>query len=374
MLNQTLIGFIKKELRQTVRDPRMRALLIAGPLIQLTLFGYALSTEIKHIRLAVIASPDDTMARAVEARAYAGKWFIPAKFPPDADPYQMLLAGKADAVFIAPPEGLGRSLSRQGAGAESAQLLIDATNSTKAQSVQNYFNAVLQAGLKEKGRGLSGQAPHIDFSVRMLYNPSMETTYFMVPGVLAMLLLLVTMTLTSSSITREKELGTFETLISAPVSRWEIILGKTLPYVFIGLLDMPLIIIFARVVFGVPVASTQWWWQLPLGGLVFICATVGIGTLISTAARNQQQAMMSGFFITFPAQMLSGIMYPLDNMPFWIYWITYLNPLRYFVTLMRNITLKGGDLVVFWMNVWPMALIAILTVGISFYRFRQRLN
>jgi ABC-2 type transport system permease protein len=202
----------------------------------------------------------------------------------------------------------------------------------------------------------------------------MDTSYFMVPGILAMLLLLVTMTLTSSSITREKELGTFETLIAAPVARWEIILGKTLPYVFLGLLDMPLILIFARVVFGVPMSSPMWWWQIPFGGLVFICATVGVGTLISTAARTQQQAMMTGFFVTFPAQMLSGIMYPLDNMPLPIYFLTFLNPLRYFVAMIRNITLKGGDNVVFWMNVWPMALIAIFTVGFSFYRFRQRLN
>jgi ABC-2 type transport system permease protein len=111
-----------------------------------------------------------------------------------------------------------------------------------------------------------------------------------------------------------------------------------------------------------------------LGGLVFICSTVGIGTLISTAAKNQQQAMMSGFFFTFPAQMLSGIMYPLENMPLSIRWISWLNPLKYFVTLMRNITLKGGDPVVFWGNLWPMALIAAVSVGIAFYRFRQRLN
>jgi ABC-2 type transport system permease protein len=400
-LNLTLVGFIKKELSQTLRDPRMRSLLIMAPMIQMTLFGYALSNEVRNIRLAVFAAPDDLLAQSIERRCYASKWFIPARtlsphwgelgadlahgrfsdiakaeswtvpLALTGDPFELVLAGKADAVFVAPPEGVEHAVARGEAGRDSVQLLVDATNSTKAQSVQSYFNAILQDEMSER-YGIS--PPGIDMKVRMLYNPSMDTSFFMVPGILAMLLLLVTMTLTSSSITREKELGTFETLISAPVARWEIILGKTLPYVFLGLLDMPLILIFARVVFGVPMASPMWWWQLPVGGLTFICATVGVGTLISTVCRTQQQAMMIGFFVTFPAQMLSGIMYPLQNMPAFIYWLTFFNPLRYFVTLMRNITLKGGDEVVFWMNIWPMALIAVLAVSIAFSRFRERLN
>jgi ABC-2 type transport system permease protein len=404
ILNRTLMGFIKKELNQTLRDPRMRSLLIMAPIIQMTLFGYALSNEVRNIRLAVFAEPLDHMAKAIEIRCYASKWFVPAThFAPNwhnlgqavkhgdlqsltnsnnwneplslgGDPFALVLAGKADAVLVAPAGGIEKAIARGADAKESVQLLVDATNSVRAQSVQAYFNSVLQAEFADRYGTAGVVQPGIDLSVRMLYNPSMDTSYFMVPGILAMLLLLVTMTLTSSSITREKELGTFETLISAPIARWEVILGKTLPYVFLGLLDMPLILIFARVVFGVPMSSPMWWWQIPVGGLVFICATVGVGTLISTAARTQQQAMMTGFFVTFPAQMLSGIMYPLENMPLPIYALTFLNPLRYFVAMIRNITLKGGDNVVFWMNVWPMALIAIFTVGFSFYRFRQRLN
>jgi ABC-2 type transport system permease protein len=399
--NKTLLGFLKKELSQTLRDSRMRSLLIMAPIIQMTLFGYALSTEVRNIRLAVFASPDDRMAQAVERRCYASQWFIPATtFSPSwgllgrslasgrfgdlvdshlwtqplakgSDPYALVLAGKADAVVVAPADGMEAAAARGAEGRDGVQLLVDATNSTKAQSVQNYFNSIMRDEMKER-YGL--QQPGIDLSVRMLYNPSMDTSYFMVPGILAMLLLLVTMTLTSSSITREKEMGTFETLISAPVARWEIILGKTLPYVILGVLDMPLILLFARLVFGVPMASPLWYLQLPLGGLTFICATVGCGTLISTIARTQQQAMMVGFFVTFPAQMLSGIMYPLDNMPAPIYVLTYINPLRYFVTLMRNITLKGGDNVVFWMNIWPMALIALIAVTIAYSRFKETLN
>ncbi len=368
-MNLTLRGFIKKELWQALRDPRMRALLFVAPIIQMTMFGYALSNEVRNLRLAAYIQQGDAQGGRLRDRLLASGLFIPARGA-DPDPYQAVLAGQADAALVPPPGGFKRALAR---GGGEFQLLIDASNATRARSVENYFNAVWQAEMREQSGG-QAPPPRLELSVRMLYNPSMETSYFMVPGILAMLLLLVTMTLTSSSITKEKELGTFETLIAAPVAKWEIILGKTLPYVILGMLDIPIIMLFARVIFGVPMRADYWWWQLPLGGLVFICSTVGLGTLVSTIARNQQQAMMSGFLVTFPAQMLSGIIYPLENMPWAIRWIAYLNPLKYFCTLMRNITLKGGDLWVFWMNLWPMALIAAAAVGYSFHRFRQKLN
>jgi ABC-2 type transport system permease protein len=394
MMNLTLIGFIKKELNQTLRNPRMRGLLFMAPVIQLTLFGYALSTDIRNIRLAGVYAPQDGFASRLEQRCYASGLFRPVKIT--GDPYQYVLAGHADAVFVAPPEGLKAAMER---GKGQVQLLVDATNSTKAQSVEAYFRQILNDQLKEERKDGGGQGPagapagpgatpplpiqtemvnpsnpgqHLELSVRVLYNPSMETSYFMVPGILAMMLLLVTMTLTSSSITREKEMGTFETLIAAPVHKWEIMLGKTVPYIVLGMADIPIILFFATQIFGVPVRGPLW--EIALGGLVFVCAMVAVGTLVSTVAKNQQQAMMSSFLITFPAQMLSGIIYPLDNMPLAIKWISYLNPLKYFVSIMRSVTLKGGDPWFFFMNLWPMALIAAAIMFISFRRFHQRLN
>lgn len=367
MFNLTLMGFIKKELNQTLRNPRMRGLLFMAPVIQLTLFGYALSTEVRHIRLAGVYSPSDTLARRLEERCYASGLFIPGKVDP-GDPYESVLSGKADAVFVAPAEGLKASMARQQG---QVQLLVDATNSTRAQSVQAYFRAIVADELASEA-GPQAAAPHLDMKVRVLYNPAMETSYFMVPAILAMMLLLVTMTLTSSSITREKEMGTFETLISAPIEKWEIMLGKTVPYVILGLADIPIILLFATQIFGVPVRGPLW--EIALGGLVFICCMVAIGTLVSTIARNQQQAMMSSFLFTFPAQMLSGIMYPLENMPAAIVWISYLNPLKYFVAIMRNVTLKGGNGEVFFMNLWPMVIIGTVVSIISFRRFHQTLN
>jgi ABC-2 type transport system permease protein len=366
-LNLTLIGFIKKELNQTLRNPRMRSLLFMAPVIQLTLFGYALSTEVRHIRLAGVYRPDDAMARRLEERCFASGLFVPGKADP-GDPYESVLSGKADAVFVAPPEGFKASMEKsQG----QVQLLVDATNSTRAQSVEAYFRTILGDELKEMN-GPQPEMPHLDLKVRVLYNPSLETSFFMVPAILAMMLLLVTMTLTSSSITREKEMGTFETLISAPIEKWEIMLGKTVPYVLLGMADIPIILLFATQIFGVPIRGPLW--EIALGGLVFICSMVAVGTLVSTIARNQQQAMMSSFLFTFPAQMLSGIMYPLDNMPAAIVWISYLNPLKYYVAIMRDVTLKGGNLQFFFMNLWPMALIGAFVTWIAFRRFHQTLN
>ncbi len=368
-MNATILGFLKKELRQTLRDPRMRMMLFVAPVIQMTLFGFALSQEVRNVRLAVYAPASDAAMVRLADRMMGGGLFVPAKNPP-VDPYQAISAGVADAVLVAPPGGLQKALGRGGVPAQ-IQLLVDATNATRARSVENYARAFLATELASRTpRGALRGGLQMD--VRMLYNPSMETNFFMVPGILVMLILLVTMTLTSSSITREKEMGTFETLLSAPVTRGEIILGKTLPYILLGMADIPIVVAFATLVFGVPLRGAAW--QMGLGGLVFVCSTVGLGTLISTIARNQQQAMMTSFFVTFPAQMLSGIIYPLDNMPWVIRWVAYLNPMKYFATMVRNIMLKGGDPVVFWTNLWPMALIAAACIGISLRRFRQTLN
>ena len=370
-VNRTLLGFFWKEMTQLRRDPRLFQLLFIMPLVQLTLFGYALSTEIRNIRLAVFAAPTDVAAKSLERRCYDSGWFGPAGNR-DPDPFEAVNSGRADAAFVAPPMGLERALAR-GEGRGKAQLLIDATNSTRAQSVEAYFNSELDAEIRSHRPAAAPQAG-LDMAVRMLFNPSMQSSYFMVPGILGMLLVAVTMMTTSSALTREKELGTFETLIAAPVERWEIIVGKCLPFVLLGLVDLPIVLCFARVLFGVPLRSPYWWWQLPVGSVVFISSTVGVGLLVSTVARNQMQAMMASMFVVFPMQMFSGLMYPLDNMPAAIAWLSYLNPLRYFIIILRSVTLKGGDTTVFWMNLWPMALIGTVMVLGSFRAFRQKLN
>jgi len=366
-VNPTLVGFIRKELLQTLREPRMRALLFVAPVIQLTMFGLAISADVRNIKLAVYASPHDRYARRLADRCYSGNYFVRARAD-GLDPFEAIQSGRAEAAIVAPAGGFGREVER---GRGNLQLLVDATNAIRARSVEVYVRSILPQVLAEE-HGASPPPAGIGFDVRMLYNPAMETSIFMVPGVLCMLLTMVTLILTSSSIAREKELGTFETLIAAPISKGEILLGKTVPYVLMGMADVPLILGVAVFAFGVPVRGPLW--MLFLGSFFYVCTMVAIGTVISTITERQQQAMMASFLFLFPSQLLSGVMYPLDNMPWAIRWVTYLNPLRYEVTLLRNVMLKGGDPQVFWTCLGALFVLGLISIWFSFRRFHQTLN
>lgn len=364
-MNATVRGFIKKEMAQAVRDPRMRIMLFVMPVIQMTLFGLALSNEIKNVKLLVVGQPGDHMMWKVAEHCFASGWFVPVSVS-NLDPFEVLQSGKADAVLIAPEEGLGSSVGR---GAGRLQLLVDATNAVRARGVETYIQAIL-ASMPELGaRGPTGG---FSIQTRVLYNPSMRTPVFLVPGVMCLILCLLTIVLTSMSIAREREAGTLETLIAAPVKKWEIILGKTIPYVILGLADVPLVLGVAVFLFKVPMKGSLL--EIALASIVFVCTAVSTGTLISTFARNQQQAMMGGFLFMFPAIQLSGVMFPLDNIPAAIAWVPYLNPLRYFVVLLRNIMLKGGEPTVVWSNLAAMAALGAAMVFISFKRFHRTLN
>ncbi|MCB4756551.1 MAG: ABC transporter permease [Elusimicrobia bacterium] len=366
-MNKTIVGFVKKELIQAVRDIRMRILLFVMPVVQLTIFGLALSTEVRNIRLGAFFLPHDILARRIMEHSLSSRWFLPARGP-FQDPIEAIRSGRAEAILIAPPEGLTAAVER---GRGRLQILIDATNAVRARSIENYLQTIINQTLQ----GLSKRpaaAPLLTFDVRVLYNPSMKTSIFLVPGVMVMILCLLTIILTSMAMAREKELGTFETLISAPVRNWEILLGKTLPYFLLGMADVPLIMGAGMILFGVPMRGELW--ELFLSAALFIATTVSVGILISTIAKNQQQAMMGGFMFLFPAMLLSGIMFPLENMPELFRWVTYANPLKYFVESLRNIMLKGGDPMVVWRNIGAMGLLAGFSIWASFKRFTQTLN
>jgi len=365
-LNPVIVGFIRKELSQAFRDPRMAAMIFAAPIIQMLIFGYALRTDIRNIRLAVIAAPGDRLAARIAERAYASGYFLPAAVS-RADPYGDLAAGRADAVLIAPARGFTRAVGREEG---SAQLLIDATNAVRARVVEGYITGIA-AGVLTDASGMAPPAGPVRFDVRVLYNPTLESSIFMIPA-LAVLVLSLMAVLTAMGIAREKELGTMEMLLSAPVSRWQILAGKTIPYVLMAFVNTPIVIATGILWFGVPVRGPIW--MIALSAVVFAVAVSSVGTLVSSLARNQQQAMIGVFMFILPGMMLSGVFFPLENMPPAVYWITYLNPLRYFVTLMRNIILKGGSPEVFIPNLLAMACLAIFAAWFAVKRFRQTLN
>jgi ABC-2 type transport system permease protein len=369
-MNQTLLGFIKKELTQALRDPRMKFIIFVTPIVQMTIFGVALSTEVKNIRLAAGFSAHDTVLRDAYEDALAGGWFVPARggaTTPER-PFDLIRSGKADAVLVAPPGGFTKALGR---GDASLQLLVDATNVTQAQAVDGYLRRIV-ARTVARDTGLAAPPPPIRFDVRVLFNPSLDTSIFLIPGVMTMLMVLTTMVLTNIAIVREKEMGTLEMLISAPVSKSEVIFGKTIPYVVIGMTNLPLILSVAVLLFHVPVRGSLL--AITLATFVFVCTTVSMGTLISTFCENQQQASMGGFLFMFPAIMFSGLIFPIQNMPASVRWMSFVDPLAHYLSLLRSIMLRGGDPRTL---AWHLAVLLALGAAcgvVSFRRFHTTLS
>jgi ABC-2 type transport system permease protein len=260
-----------------------------------------------------------------------------------------------------------RALARQQG---RAQLLVDATNAIKGRVIESYLGAVLRRTLADENL-LPAGPPGVWFETRVLYNPTLETSAYLVPGVMGLILCLVTILLASMSMARERELGTFETLIAAPVDRWEIFVGKTLPYMILGMADVPLLIALGVWGFQVPLRGPLW--ALFLAAGVFVGTTVCVGTLISTFAKNQQQAMMGGFLFLFPAIQLSGVMAPIENIPAFFAPISWLNPLRFFVSLTRQVMLKGTIGPFYWTNLGALAVLGAIAAAASVHRFRRTL-
>jgi len=366
-MNRTLRGFIKKELTQTLRDPRMRVMLFIMPVIQLTLFGVALSNEVKNIRLAAVVDAKDTVLRDVYERSIAGKWFIPARSK-ERDPFTMVQANDADAVLIPPPGGFTRALGREDA---KLQLLVNATNVIQAQSIEAYLQNIVQRTVMDDLK-LTLRTPPIQVSTRVLFNPELETSVFLIPGVMCMIMIISTMVMSNIAIVREKEMGTFEMLISAPVSRSEVIYGKTIPYVLLGMSSVPLILGVAVFAFHVPMRGSLI--ALFIAAFAFVCTAVALGTLISTYCRNQQQATLAGFLFIFPMIMFSGMMFPLENMPDALRWLSFLDPLAHYMGLLRNIMLKGGETDYVVAHIVYLAILAVVSVVASFRRFHTTLE
>lgn len=368
-MNLTLLGFLKKEFLQILRDPRMRFIVFGVPVIQLTIFGTALSTEVRNIRLLGVYQPGDTVADEIYRRALASGWFLPAHA--EGNPAEAIQGGAADVALVAPPEGLTRAAGR---GEGRLQLLIDASNVVRARAAERYLQAVVaevMTGLAQH-EGLPTGPTGVWLDVRILYNPSLESAHFLVPGVMGMLVCVVTIVLTSMALTRERELGTFETLIAAPVKRWEIIAGKTIPYFLLGLIVVPLALAVAMGIFGVPMRGPLW--ALILASLMFLAATVSVGMLISTYCKSQQQATLAGLLVLFPAIMLSGVLFPVDTMPWWLRIFAYVNPLTYYVGLMRNVLLKGGEMAYVLRQSSILAVLTVVLLFVSYRRFHGTLD
>lgn len=299
-------GFIQKEFMQILRDRQMIAALVFVPILQLVMFGSALTSEVKNIKFVVVSKPT-TISRQIETRALASGWFKKVKSVNGAqvsDPVLLLTEQKAEAVLVAPKEGFEYALEH---GGKPIQLLINATNAQRAQQVDSYIKQIILSVAEDNSYDLSA-AGLINIDIRIMYNHYMNTSDFMIPALMSMASFIVILLVCSMSIAKEKETGTMEKLIASPASAEEIIIGKTAPYFIIGIFIILFMLSIGLIVFSVPLRGH--FWQLLVTGFVLLLSALSIATLLSTIVKTQQQAMMASILFIMPAILLSGVFSP----------------------------------------------------------------
>ena len=360
------LHLMRKELLELRRDPRLFGIVIIAPLIQLTMLGYAATTDVRDVPVVVVDQDRSTLSRELISRFEGSENFFvidTVSALGDIDAY--LDTGRAWMALAIPAE-YGERI-RTGRGT-AVGIVADGTNANSTNVALGYAGALISTYARELsaavGRG-TGQ-PLVGADIRVWFNPTLESRYFMIPGILALVLLVVTTTLSSMAIVREKELGTLEQLNVTPLARWELIAGKLLPYAALGMLDVLLVVAVAIGWFEVPLRGS--FGLLLLMCLVYLLTALGLGLFVSTISRTQQQAMMTtAFFFLLPMIFLSGFVFPIENMPPAIQPITYLVPLRYFLVILRGIFLKGVGLEVLWPDaaalfVWGIGVLTLATL------------
>jgi drug efflux transport system permease protein len=366
-----------KEFLQVLRDPRMVAVIVMVPVVQTLVFGYAVSTDVKDVPTAVVDLDRSVASRELLSDFFSSGHFRSVLATQEMSRAQSLVDEGTAAAIVRVDAGFAGDLA---AGRTAkVQLLIDGTDSNTAGVVLGYANRIAArfAGRVRLDRSLrtAGKiAPRegVELLPRAWFNENLESRNFFVPGVIAILVMLVTLMLTSMAVVREKEVGTIEQLLVSPITPVEFILGKTLPFAIIGYVDVLLVAVVGVLWFDVPIRGS-----VPLlivATTFYLMTTLGIGLLISTVSRTQQQAMMGVFFVYFPCVLLSGFMFPIENMPLPVQYLTYVNPLRYFLIVLRGIFLKGTGAAVLWPQMAALLLMGAATLAAATLRFRKTLS
>ena len=369
-----LVAVVTKEVRQVRRDPFSLLMLIALPAFMLVLYGFALNFDVRHVRLAVQDRDRSTASRDLLAAFTHSSYFDLVATPLPGEDTDALLERRVARAVLVIPEGYGRDLA---AGRLAAvQLLLDGADSSTAQTVLGYARALVSEQNGElvaetlARAGRRAAAP-LALEPRILFNPELQSTQFLVPGLIGFLLMLTAVLSTALSVVREKERGTMEQLRVAPLLTWELILGKTVPYLGISLLATLIILLAARGLFGVTIRGSHL--DLLVAVLLYLFGALGFGLLISTIANTQAFAFQAGLIASMlPAILLSGFIFQIRIMPAWLQAITYLVPARYFLVILRGIILKGEGLATFWPQVAALVAYGVTTVALASLRIGRR--
>ena len=365
-----------KEFIQVLRDPKMKGVLFVMPVAQLIVFGYAVTTDVRNVRTAVYDLDNSVASRELVSRFASNGYFkIVGYVGTDARARELLDRGDAQIVLHL-NQGFEDDL-RAGRTAQ-LQVLADGTDSNTAGIALNYSARIVaeysQSVLHGRALRLLGrirQPGQVRLEARAWFNENLESRNFYLPGVIAILVTLVTLLLTSMAVVREKEIGTMEQIMVTPIRPFEFILGKTVPFALISLVNVVLVATVGVLWFNLPVRGSLL--RLLFATVLYLLTALGVGLVISTVSNTQQQAMMSTFFFYMPSMLLSGFMFPIANMPVAVQWLTYLNPMRYFLVIIRGIFLKGVGFDVLWPQLLALAIIGVITLGLASRRFRKTL-
>ena len=373
---ENILLIIKKEFFETSRDPRMLFLMLATPLIQLILFGYVASTDVRHISTAVLDEDRTSISRRfMESFKNSSYFDLNYYVGKETQAKELIDSGKVDLVIR-----IGNEFSKKIEKGESSAVLaiIDASNSNTANIVSSYISGIIwtktgelvKKALIKVDRNLSIEP--LEVRTRFWYNPELKSVNFMVPGLLALVLMMQVMLLSALAIVKEKEYGTMEQLIVSPIRRYEILVGKMVPFVIIGFVQITLVLLTA-----------VYWFRVPFKGdifllyaldVVFLLPAMGLGILISTISKTQHQAMMSAFFILYPSILLSGFIFPIINMPLAIQYLTDIIPLKYFLIIVRGIYQKGIGINYLLDQIWPLLILGVAIFILSLLGFRKQLE
>jgi len=383
-MRERLIEIIRKEFRQAFREPRMRGMLFMPPLIQLLVFGFAVNLDVDHSRIAWVDGDHTYQSRELLAGFQgSGRFDVVAEPANDRQVQDLLDSNKVDLIVSVLP-GFERDINR--GRTTSVQILVNGANSNTASIVSSYASSIVNNFasdvMEQKNRDrLAARmmpaaahiaAPRVTAKSRVWFNPELKSRNYFVPGIVVNIIMMVTLMLTSMAIVREKEIGTMEQLMVTPIRPLELILGKTLPFALIGIVDTVLVVIAALLMFHVPFRGSALL-LLASGGL-FLMTSLGAGLFISTISQTQQQAMMTTSMFFQPFFLLSGFAFPIRNMPEPIQYLTLLNPVRYFMEIVRGIFLKGSGVNVLWPQMVTLAVFGVVILSLSAMRFRKRLD
>lgn len=361
---------VLKEFIQVLRDRRMKAIVFLTPIMQLMLFGYAVTTDVTTITTAFYDLDRSAESRELARKLEASGYFSIAYFPESPPELQELVDRGKAVCAIQVNRGFASDLKRHIPTA--VQIIVDGTDSNTATIAVDYATKIIQQYARESGAARPGDHAEIGMTARAWYNPDLRSRNYNVPGVIAIVIMLTCLLLTSMAVVREREAGTMEQLMVTPLSPLELMLGKTIPFALIGFFDVLLVTLIALFWFNIPVKGSLL--LMPPATAIYLLSVLGIGLFISTISRTQQQALMATFLFYVPAVLLSGFMFPIENMPGIIQAGTYINPLRYFLVIIRGIFLKANGLSILWPQMAAMLFLGVTVISLSSLRFRKRMG